>query len=120
MAMDRTSYAILGTGALGGLYGGLLADSGLDVHFLLRSDYAFTQANFNPPPLAPSAEKANWTHADGSNLIAWAKRTRKSPVVAMDCGDGPPAYANPAFRKFVENALHWVASPEAKAWAAER
>ncbi len=87
---------------------------------LLRSDYAFTQANFNPPPLAPAAEKANWTHPDGSNLIAWAKRTRKSPVVAMDCGDGPPAYANPAFRKFVENALHWVASPEAKAWAAER
>ena len=34
-----TSYAVLGTGALGGLYGGLLANSGLDVHFLMRSDY---------------------------------------------------------------------------------
>lgn len=34
------SYAILGTGALGGYYGGLLARSGLDVRFLLRSDYA--------------------------------------------------------------------------------
>jgi 2-dehydropantoate 2-reductase len=33
-------YAILGTGAVGGYYGGLLARSGLDVHFLLRSDYA--------------------------------------------------------------------------------
>ncbi len=34
-----TSYAILGTGALGGLYGGLLARAGADVHFLLHSDY---------------------------------------------------------------------------------
>ncbi len=31
--------AIVGTGALGGLYGGLLARSGEDVHFLLRSDF---------------------------------------------------------------------------------
>lgn len=33
------SYAILGAGALGGLYGGLLARAGQPVHFLLRSDY---------------------------------------------------------------------------------
>jgi len=32
------SYAILGTGALGGYYGACLQRSGLDVHFLLRSD----------------------------------------------------------------------------------
>lgn len=37
--MVSRSYAILGTGALGGLYGGLLAKSGVDVHFLLHSDY---------------------------------------------------------------------------------
>jgi 2-dehydropantoate 2-reductase len=37
---SRTSYAVLGAGAVGGLYGGLLANSGLDVHFLMRSDYA--------------------------------------------------------------------------------
>lgn len=34
-----TAYAILGTGALGGLYGGLLARAGAEVHFLLHSDY---------------------------------------------------------------------------------
>jgi 2-dehydropantoate 2-reductase len=33
------SYAIIGTGALGGFYGGLLARSGLEVHFLLHSDF---------------------------------------------------------------------------------
>ncbi|MEZ6137095.1 MAG: putative 2-dehydropantoate 2-reductase [Pirellulaceae bacterium] len=31
-------YAILGVGALGGLYGGLLAKSGVETHFLARSD----------------------------------------------------------------------------------
>lgn len=38
-------YAILGTGALGGLYGGLLARSGQDVHFLARSDYSHIRAH---------------------------------------------------------------------------
>ena len=33
-------YAVIGTGAIGGYYGGLLAKQGLDVHFLLHSDYA--------------------------------------------------------------------------------
>lgn len=33
------SYAMIGTGALGGFYGGLLARSGLEVHFLLHSDF---------------------------------------------------------------------------------
>src|ERR687885_272578 len=32
-------YAILGTGALGGYYGACLQRAGLDVHFLLHSDY---------------------------------------------------------------------------------
>ena len=34
------SYAIIGTGALGGLYGGMLARRGFDVHFLANSDVA--------------------------------------------------------------------------------
>jgi len=33
------SYAILGTGALGGFYGANLQRAGLDVHFLLHTDY---------------------------------------------------------------------------------
>lgn len=32
-------YCVLGTGALGGFYGGLMAKKGLDIHFLLHSDY---------------------------------------------------------------------------------
>jgi hypothetical protein len=88
-----------------------------DIVPLLISDYDFSQANFNPPPLAPAAEQAGWIHPAGDSMIAWAKRTRNSPVVATDAGDGPAAYANPAFRLFLYDALAWVASDEAKAWA---
>jgi len=35
----KRSYAILGTGALGGYYGACLQRAGLDVHFLLHNDY---------------------------------------------------------------------------------
>lgn len=35
----RTRYTVLGTGAVGGYYGGLLARAGFDVHFLLHSDF---------------------------------------------------------------------------------
>jgi 2-dehydropantoate 2-reductase len=37
------SYAILGTGALGGYYGARLAHGGAEVHFLLRSDFEHVQ-----------------------------------------------------------------------------
>lgn len=36
-----TKIAIVGTGALGGFYGGLLARAGNDVHFLMRSDAGY-------------------------------------------------------------------------------
>lgn len=41
--MAGRSYAIIGTGALGGYYGGRLAHAGFDAHFLLRSDYEHVQ-----------------------------------------------------------------------------
>ena len=37
--MSVRTYAILGTGALGGFYGAKLQKAGLNVHFLLHSDY---------------------------------------------------------------------------------
>lgn len=38
-------YAIIGTGAIGGFYGGRLARAGHDVHFLLHTDYEYVRAN---------------------------------------------------------------------------
>ncbi|KLU01933.1 2-dehydropantoate 2-reductase [Rhodopirellula islandica] len=38
-------YAILGSGAVGGLYGAMLAKSGCEVHFLLHSDFDHVREN---------------------------------------------------------------------------
>lgn len=37
--MSKQSFAIIGSGALGGLYGAILAKAGHEVHFLVRSDF---------------------------------------------------------------------------------
>ena len=87
---------------------------------LLRGDYEFVAGNFTPPPLAPPEEQAKWDHPPGSNLIVWANRAWASPVVASDVGDSPAAFGNPGFRRLVGNALRWVSSEQARAWAAER
>jgi len=39
------SYAIIGAGAVGGLYGAWLSRAGFDVHFLARSDYSHIAAH---------------------------------------------------------------------------
>ena len=84
---------------------------------LLRGDYDFVAENFTPPPLAPPDEQANWNHPRGSSLIVWANRARASPVVASDVGDSPAAFGNPGFRRLIGNALRWVSSEDARAWA---
>lgn len=38
-------YAVIGTGAIGGYYGGRLANSGQEVHFLFHSDYDYVKEN---------------------------------------------------------------------------
>lgn len=38
-------YAVIGTGALGGYFGGKLANAGHDVHFLFNSDYDYVAAH---------------------------------------------------------------------------
>jgi 2-dehydropantoate 2-reductase len=42
---ERPKIAVVGAGALGGYYGARLAQSGHDVHFLLRSDYEAVRRN---------------------------------------------------------------------------
>ncbi len=83
---------------------------------LLRADYEFVMENFTPPPLASAEEQRDWQHPEGSNLIAWAHACRRSPVVVTDLGDGPTAFENAGFSRFLENAIAWVASEEARSW----
>ena len=93
------------------------ADYGPRVVPLLRGDYEFVAENFTPPPLASADEQANWAHPPGSDLIVWANAAGNSPVVVSDVGDGPMAYDNPDYRRLMLNALRWVASAPARAWA---
>ena len=41
----KLKYAVIGTGAIGGYYGGRLASNGNDVHFLYHSEYAHVKAH---------------------------------------------------------------------------
>src|SRR5690554_3242501 len=43
--MAKPRIGVIGTGAIGGFYGVMLARAGYDVHFLLRSEYAAVQQN---------------------------------------------------------------------------
>jgi len=91
-----------------------------DVLPLMRSDYDYVSENFTPPPLAPPEEQGSWQHPPGSNVVVWANSVGASPVVASDIGDSPEAFGNPGFRRLLSNALQWVASQEARDWAASR
>lgn len=43
--MKKLKYAIIGTGALGGYYGGKLANAQKEVHFMFHSDYEWVKEN---------------------------------------------------------------------------
>lgn len=43
--MHYQTYAVIGTGAVGGLYGARLQQAGAEVHFLLRSDFDHVRAH---------------------------------------------------------------------------
>ncbi|MEM9669106.1 MAG: ThuA domain-containing protein [Pseudomonadota bacterium] len=93
-----------------------------DVFPLLRSDYTFTEDNFHSASRAVRGDmfsRKGWAHPPGSNLVGWVKRARNSPLVYLQPGDGPATYANPQFRKLVENALRWAASDIAHDWASQ-
>lgn len=86
---------------------------------LLRGDYKFVVENFTAPPLAPAEEQCAWQHPPGTDLIVWANAVRSSPVVVSDVGDGPLAFENPAYRQLISNAIHWLATSEAREWATQ-
>jgi len=94
-----------------------------DVEPLLRSDFDFTEDRFYSASRALQGhlnDREGWHHAPGSNLVGWLKHYRNSPVVYLQCGDGPAAYGHPQFRQLLANAIRWACSEEAAAWVRER
>ncbi len=88
---------------------------------LLRSDFSFVDTEVFSAARAVQGhlnDRTGWRHPPGSNVVAWVKRYDRSPIVYLQPGDGPSAYANPSYRRLLANAIRWAASPEAKAWAA--
>lgn len=49
-----------------------------------------------------------WKHPKGSQVVAWVREHPRSRIVYFQFGDSPTAFANPAFRRLLANALHWV------------
>jgi len=87
---------------------------------LLSADYSFVRENFTPPPLASEEEQSQWDHPPGSDLIVWLNAAGHSPVVVSDVGDGPLAYDNPNYRRLILNACRWLATGDARDWAAQQ
>ena len=90
---------------------------------LLKSRHAFVRDNFYSAALAVREGKLysneGWTHSDGSPLVGWVKRHLASPIAFLQFGDDPVAYENPHFKRLLQNAVHWAASEDARAWARE-
>lgn len=57
-------------------------------------------------------ERSGWTHPPGSPLVGWARTSGHSRVVYLQPGDGPPAHADPNYRRLVANAIAWTARTE--------
>ena len=90
------------------------------IHPLLASGASFTRENFYSAAQAVNGRMFStegWAHADGPDLVGWVKRARNSPLVYLQPGDGPSTYDDPNYRRLLENAIRWVVTPEAHAWA---
>lgn len=80
---------------------------------LLRADHAFVRDNFYSASQAVAGRmfsNEGWDHRPESDLIAWEKPVGAGRLVYLQPGDGPAAYADPNLRRFLSNALAYVAA----------
>ena len=80
---------------------------------LLRADHAFIRDNFYSASQAVAGRMFSndgWDHRSESDLIAWEKSVGAGALVYLQPGDGPPAYADPNFRRLLANSLEHVAA----------
>lgn len=84
---------------------------------ILSSDYDFEYRNFYSAARALEGHlfsREGWSHPAGSNIVGWTKTYRRSPLVYLQFGDGPSAYANEHFRKLLGNAIRWASSSDGR------
>ena len=78
---------------------------------ILVSDYDFQYGNFFSAARALEGHlfsREGWTHPGGSNVLGWTKTYRQSPLVYLQCGDGPTAYRDENYRALVCGAIRWA------------
>jgi len=91
-----------------------------DVIPLLASDYCFEDDHFYSAASAVGGtmySREGWAHPKGSHFVGWVKRQGNSPIVYLQGGDDGAAMSNKYFRQLVHNAVRWVSSEAAHAWA---
>lgn len=82
------------------------------VHPLLTTNFKRIDSNFE------ALYAKGWRHPEGGSLSAWYKTAENSPIVYIEGGHDATAWTNPGYRTLLSNAIGWVASKDAKAWAA--
>lgn len=94
-----------------------------DILPLMTADYDFSDDRFHSAASALRGapdDRTGWAHPTGCPLIAWARAAGRAPVVVIQPGDRAATLADTGYRRLVGNALTWLTSPEAAAWAARQ
>ncbi|WP_285274667.1 ThuA domain-containing protein [Halopseudomonas bauzanensis] len=94
-----------------------------DIEPLLVSDFSFTDSEFFSARRALEGhmnDRQGWQHPPGSSLVGWVKHYANSPIVYLQCGDGPAAYRHPQFRQLLYQAIDWACSAQARSWVEQR
>lgn len=84
---------------------------------LLRSGHSFVRESFYSAAHAVAGRMLSnegWAHPPGPDLVGWTKRAGRCPLVYLQPGDGPATYADVNYRRLIENAIRWAASPQAR------
>ena len=80
---------------------------------LLRSSYPAVSENFYSLARAVKGNMSSnegWSRRPGSDIVGWTKRARNSPLVYIQAGHGPTAYANPSYVQLLYNSIKWTIS----------
>jgi uncharacterized protein len=56
-------------------------------------------------------------HPPVPSLLGWVKVAGRSPMVYLQLGHGPATFAHPSYRTLLSNAIRWVSTDDAHAWA---
>lgn len=80
---------------------------------LMRSRHSFVDSEFFSADRAVRGtrnDRTGWSHPPGSDLVAWTKTVGASPIAYIQFGDSPQTYADPNYRRVIDNAIRWAAS----------